>query len=88
MGGGEATVSTHPYWAYKAVPGSLDEEQEREAVDEGRRAFALERATQWDDTVDGQLEAARRFEEYLKGGGGVAEVRLLGLQEAGGRDEE
>lgn len=60
-------MSTHPYWAYKAVPGTLDADSEKEALDEGRRAFALERATQWDDTPEGTVAAARAYEAYLKG---------------------
>lgn len=60
-------MSEHPYWAYKAVPGSLNEEQEKQAVDEGRRAFALEKAVQWDDTNEGVMVRARLFEQYLKG---------------------
>lgn len=60
-------MSTHPYWAYEAVPGSLSEEREKKALAEGRRAFALDMATRWGDTDEGILQRAAKFEAYLKG---------------------
>lgn len=60
-------MSTHPYWAYEAVPGSLSEEREKKALAEGRRVFALQQARQWDDTPEGAIAAARLFERYLEG---------------------
>jgi len=60
-------MTDHPYWAYKAVPGSLNEEQETEALDEGRRAFALELATRRSGGLKYQLARAVEFEAYLRG---------------------
>lgn len=60
-------MSTHPYWAYEAVPGSLTEDREKKALAEGRRAFALQCASQWDDTAEGTVATAKLYEAYLKG---------------------
>lgn len=60
---------THGYWAYAAVPGTLDGEDERAAVDEGRRAFALDMATRgsYFCTEEEAIIRAKAFEAYLKG---------------------
>jgi hypothetical protein len=60
---------THGYWAYAAVPGTLDADAEQAAVDEGRRAFALDMATRgsYFSTEDEAIVRARTFEAYLKG---------------------
>jgi hypothetical protein len=60
-------VSTHPYWAYEAVPGTIDQEVAEKAVAEGRRAFALELAVSIAHLQADRTALARRFEEYLKG---------------------
>jgi hypothetical protein len=60
-------VSTHPYWAYEAVPGSLTAEREKKALAEGRRAFALELAVQRPSVAEDDVDRARRFEAYLAG---------------------
>ncbi len=55
--------NVHTYWSYGPEGGVpvID------ALAEGRRAFALDLATRQDDTDDGHLARARKFEEYLKG---------------------
>jgi hypothetical protein len=62
-------VTDHPYWAYVAVPGSIDEAGYSAAVDEGRRAFALEMAVEASSSASQAIIIARAqsFEEYLKG---------------------
>lgn len=57
-------MSDHPYWVYGPDHGV----PVVDAMAEGRRAFALEKAVQWDDTNEGVLARARLFEQYLKGG--------------------
>lgn len=60
-------MESFPYWAYAAVPGTLGAEDEGKALDEGRRAFALELATRTEGVDEGYLARARKFEAYLKG---------------------
>ena len=64
--------NVHPYWSYAAVPGSLTSDQEKEALDEGRRAFALDVATRgsYYATEVEVLMRAKVFEAYLKGSDG------------------
>lgn len=63
---------TEAYWAYEAAPGSIAE---------GRRAFALEQAAQWDDTDEGIVGRALKFEAYLKGEVPVVAVDATEYQE-------
>lgn len=56
-------MSGHPYWSYGPDGG----QPVVEALDEGRRAFALEQAVLLGETLEGTLEAAEKFEQYLKG---------------------
>lgn len=60
---------THGYWAYAAVPGMLDTDAEHAAIDEGRRAFALDMATRgsYYALEEEVIARARQFEAYLKG---------------------
>jgi len=54
---------THHYWAYGPDSGV----PVVDALEEGRRHAALELATRFDDTDEGVLERAAKFEAYLKG---------------------
>lgn len=60
---------SHQYWSYQAVADTITSEQERAALDEGRRAFALEQANNngYFGTEEEVLFRARAFEAYLKG---------------------
>ncbi len=63
-------MNEHPYWAYAAVPGTINGDREEEVLAEGRRERALELAissTSIDGSVSVILAVARKFEEYLKG---------------------
>lgn len=64
------------YWSYKAIPGMENEEQQRGAVEEGRRAKALELATAGNYTWSSEeaLIRAAKFEAYLKGEAPVSVV--------------
>lgn len=67
--------STHPYWAYgpDASGSPVDPDEFAKAVDEGRRAFALELAVKSFAPVDEStgpgdiLSLADTFVDYLKG---------------------
>lgn len=60
---------SHQYWSYQAVADTITSEQERAALDEGRRAFALELAVAGSYYPDNDETVARAkiFEAYLKG---------------------
>ena len=70
-------MSDHPYWAYAAVPGTLNADQEQAALAEGRRAFALDLATRESDTDEGHLNRAVKFEAYLRG-----DVPVVGVEKS------
>ena len=69
-------MSVHPYWSYgpdtHGVP--CPPEEFAKALDEGRRAFALELAVKSLENATGLIgspdytDRARFFEAYLKGG--------------------
>lgn len=71
-------MTYHPYWSYGPDHGTpmID------ALDEGRRALALELATRTEDTDDGYLARARRFEAYLAGKTETAAERLADLEKS------
>lgn len=62
-------MESYPYWAYAAIPGTLTEDKEQEALDEGRRAFALELVTRetYYPTTGEAIDRAVAFEAYLRG---------------------
>lgn len=68
-------MSTHPYWSFApdAAEGGPGPESFNRAVEEGRRAFALELAAQSLATAVGAtidddcVNRAKCFEAYLKG---------------------
>jgi hypothetical protein len=68
-------MSSHPYWSYgpDAHGGPCPPEEYAKAIDEGRRAFALELAVKsfapvGESTGPGDiLSLADTFEDYLKG---------------------
>lgn len=66
---------SHPYWSYEAVADIITSEQERAALDEGRRAFALELAVAGScyGAEEEVVARAKAFEAYLKGGVDVSE---------------
>ena len=66
------TTQTHPYWSY----GLAVARPVIDALAEGRRQVALTLAVQWDDTDEGLIERAVKFEAYLKGEAPVTAVEV------------